>query len=217
MIRVLLVDDHEMFVDGLKSVISKEDGIEVVGGASNGREVLDFLGREKVDIVVMDIEMPEMDGIQTTKWIADHYPGVKVLILSMYNKKQFILNVMRIGAAGYILKNQGKDELVKAIHAITDGISYYSREILQTLSAEETDIVKSRIQEVVKITKREREILRLLGHCKTSNEIAEELFISVHTVESHIRNLLSKLDMPNRLHLVRYAIENGYVGLDFGE
>lgn len=209
MINVVLADDHKLFIDGLKSILDDVEGINVVGVAYNGNQVIEILEQHKVDAVVLDIEMPEMGGVETARKIAKSYVYTKILIVTTHNSKQFILALMGIGASGYLLKNRSKEELVKAIRIVANGGNYYSTEILQIATSIEAG-VKNKTPEV-EFTKREKQILSLLGECNTSNEIATKLFIAPSTVETHIRNLLSKLEMPNRLYLVRYAVENGYV------
>lgn len=205
MIKILIADDHQMFIDGLKAMLSIEKNITVVGEALNGKQVIQFLKNQPVDIVVLDIEMPQMDGIETTKTILSEFPATKVLILTMYNDRSFIMNILEVGASGYILKHRSKEELVVALNSIYQGRTHYGDDVMQTAVSR-----SQKVNIAVQFTKREKEILVKIGECKTTNEISEDLFIAPSTVETHVRNLLNKLELSNRMHLVKYAVENGY-------
>ncbi len=206
MIKVILADDQKMFIDGVKSFLEKEDNIEIVGEAKNGEEVIDLVDRLSVDVVVLDIEMPEMNGIETTKIIKKKYPDVKILILSMYNKNSFISEIRMLGANGYILKDKTKEKLVCAIHDVFQGQDHFGLDVLNQLN------IKSKISaKKVVLTTRETEILCLIAEGLTTKEIAQNLHISEATVNTHRRNLLRKLGFPNEKFLVRYAIKHGYI------
>ena len=158
-------------------------------------------------MVVLDIRMPELNGIETTKIIKKEYPNTKVLILTMYNQKDFIMQLMRVGASGYILKNKSSEELLMAIHNIHKGHSHYGLEILNTATS------ISNTTEEVNLTKREEEVLILIAEGQTTKEISAKLNIAEPTVNTHRRNLLQKLEVPNDKYLVRYAIKHGLVSL----
>ena len=208
MIKVLLADDHQMFIDGMKAMLQQEKDIQIVGQASNGDEVLDFLEKNPVDVVVLDIEMPETDGIEATRIIRKEYPRAKVLILSMYNRKNFIIKLMEAGASGYILKDKSKEELIGAIHNVHRGLPHFSLEVLSKITgaASEHDIE-------VQLSERELQVLCLIAEGKTTKEIAPQLNIAETTVNTHRRSLLHKIDVPNEKHLVRYAIKHKLVEL----
>ncbi|WP_299246263.1 response regulator transcription factor [uncultured Aquimarina sp.] len=208
-IRVLIADDHQMVIDGLKSLIKTEKDIEVVAEAINGNQVISWLLDIEVEIVVLDIEMPGMNGVETTKKIKELYPEVKILILTMYNEIEFIKNVISIGAQGYILKNRGQEELVKAIKIISSGDEYFGDSVTKTLISEIKR--KDKLDQFVKLTKREIDVLKLIANSKTTPQIAEELFIAPSTVETHRRHLIEKTGVPNSKALVKYAIENKYI------
>lgn len=209
-IRVILADDHQMFIDGMKVFLEKHDHIEIVGEANNGVEVLDILENQSADVVVMDIEMPgEMDGIDATKYIRKHYPRTKVLILSMFDKKEFIIKLMRHGASGYILKNKSKEELITALHNVAAGRTHYGLEIMNHAIA----VGNLDEDEEVNLTEREIEVMQKVAEGYSSKEAADILNISETTVNTHRRNIMAKLELPSATHLVRYAIKHGYVKL----
>lgn len=209
-VKVVIADDHQIVIDGLKSLLDKEDSIEVVGEALNGKDVLAIIEKAEVDLVVLDIEMPLLSGIEVTKIIKEKYPTIKVLILSMYNTEKFVRSVIEIGADGYILKNKGKEELVLAIKYIADGEEYFGREVektFRTSQRKKDDELKN-----VKLTKREIEVLKLIATGKTTPKISEQLYIAHSTVETHRRNLIEKTGVDGGSKgLVRYAFENGYM------
>lgn len=206
MIKVLIADDHQIVIDGLRSILDMEETVEVVAEASDGMEVLDKLKNETVDIVILDINMPVMDGIETAIKIRELYPNLKVLILTMYNNAEFIKRLNLAGADGFILKNTGREELMSALMAINGGKTYYGQEVTKTLlDSENTSDRSGKVQ----LTKREKEVLKLLADGMTTLEISQRLFISTHTVESHRKNLLSKYQTKNTAGLVKYAFQNG--------
>ena len=209
-IKVIIADDHKIVIDGLKSLLQLEETIEVVGEAYDGKQVLDILKNQKVDIAVLDIEMPFLSGIELTRIIKKDFPQVKVLILSMYNTEKFVHNVIEIGADGYILKNKGKEELVLAIKYIMDGDEYFGREVEKTYRMSQ----KKKYDEIknVKLTKREIEVLKLTAAGDTTPIISEKLFIAHSTVETHRRNLIEKTGVRGGSKgLVKYAFEKGYM------
>ena len=209
MIKVLLADDHQLMRDGIKSILRQEKEIEILGEASNGEEVLSFLEHTSVDIAIIDIEMPGMDGIDATKIIRKEYPNTKVLILSMYKRKSFILKLMNAGAAGYILKEKSKQQLISAIHNISRGNSHYGIEVINQV----TNLDSENNETYVQLSERELEVLCLIAEGLTSKEISVKLSRAEATINTHRRNLLQKLEVPNDKHLVRYAIKHKLVEL----
>lgn len=205
-IRVLLADDHRLFLEGLQSLLSAEKHISVVATATNGREALEKLRQHDVDIAVLDVSMPEMDGVEATRQIVKQFPTVKVIALTMFNTEKFIVNLKDAGTMGYILKDRGREELVAAIEAVAGGDEYYSRDVAKTLMQSMT---RKKEEGRTELTDREKEVLKLIGLGKTTPEIAEQLFVAQSTIETHRRNLLSKLGLRNSLELVRYAMEHG--------
>jgi DNA-binding NarL/FixJ family response regulator len=204
MTRVLIADDHQMFVDGLKSLLGDENEVHVVGEAKNGLEVLDICDREAIDIVIMDINMPLMDGIQTSKELSKKHPAIKILALSMYNDRDYISDILKAGALGYVLKNTGKENLLNAISTLQSGSNYLSEEVSKTLLS---GFIKNAPQEhtMEKLSDREKEVLECIASGLTTQEIGEKLFISKNTVETHRKNLLYKLKARNTAELINNA------------
>ncbi|MEQ6167030.1 MULTISPECIES: response regulator transcription factor [unclassified Ekhidna] len=199
---ILIADDHQIVIDGLKLVLSSREDFNVVGEASNGLEVLEFLSQNKADVVVLDINMPEMDGIKCAKKVKSSYPDIKIIILTMYAQKSFIEEIVKIGIDGCLLKNNTGKELSDAIARVTSGKSYYDQ--IQNFSKEE-------VKQNYTLSDRELEIIRKLGDGMTSSQIASELYISEHTVKTHRKNILRKLDLHSSSELIQYALNNGII------
>lgn len=208
MIQIVIADDHKIMLEGLVSLTKEDKTIKIVDEVLNGQQVLEVLQKEKkVDVVILDIEMPEMDGIEATKLIRQKYPAVKVLILTMYNEIGFIRKIIEAGAHGYILKNKGKEELVYAIHKVYEGNEHFGEEVSKTL----INSMKTKgIAGEVKLTKREIDVLKLIADEYTTPMISKELHIAPTTVETHRRNLIVKTGVSSTIGLVRFAVEKGY-------
>ncbi len=214
-IKMLLVDDHEIVRDGLKTLIESQHGMDIVGEAENGEQALEICQNQDVDLIVMDVNMPEMDGIQATKVIKEKFPDIKILALTMSDNDVHIRKMIESGVSGYILKNAGRDELRKAIEALMNDQHYFSDTATQSVMMELVrNKGKSSMSGMVQITDREMEVLELILKEHTNQEIAEKLFISVRTVDAHRRNLLQKTGARNTAGLVRYALENNLFGKD---
>ncbi|GAA4833074.1 response regulator transcription factor [Algivirga pacifica] len=209
-IKVLIADDHKMFIQGIRSLLAEEEHIEVVGEAHNGKEALQFLQETLVDVLILDISMPDMDGIEVTEQVVKLHPSVKILGLSMHGEKRFIANMMKKGAHGYVLKNTEKEELVEAIETVNKGESYLSDEASKVLLS--TFIMQNR-REYLNDTLSEREIgvLKEIANGYTTYQIAERLFITKNTVETHRKNLLLKLKAKNTAELVQIAFKQGII------
>jgi DNA-binding NarL/FixJ family response regulator len=206
MVKIIIADDHQMVIDGLKALLANEPDIHITGEAVNGETLLQLLRtKEQPDLVILDINMPGIDGIEAAKEIQNRFPAIRILVLSMYNKPVFIKNLIEIGVAGYILKNTGRDELVSAIHKIAAGQDYFGAEVTKSMMSS----LKGKTDVQAPLTKREEEIVKLIAKAYTTAEIAEKLFISTHTVDTHRKNLLSKLNLKNTAAIVTYAIQNG--------
>ena len=212
MIRLLIADDHQVLKDGLKAMLKDNEEISVVAEAGNGLEVLEKLNGQEVDVVLLDINMPVLDGIETCKKLRQMFPFVKILALTMYEEGNLISKMVRNGANGYILKNTGKDRLIEAIKTVYRGENYFSDRVKDALI---TSMVASKNKKsgtlIPSLTRREKEIIRLIVNEYTTHEIGEKLFISEKTVETHRKNLLQKLNARNTAGLVRIAIEKGLV------
>lgn len=209
MTNIFLADDHQMVIDGLKALLAGESEINIVGEALDGRAATEKLHQltEHVDIIILDINMPGMDGIETTRYLRKNFPQLKILVLSMYNKPFFIQQLIAEGVSGYVLKNTGKDDLLTAIRKLMSGSDYFSPEVTRTMMS---SFKTAAGESAVNLTRREIEILKLLAKGDTSSVISEKLFISTYTVDTHRKNILGKLNLKNTAALVRYAIDNGY-------
>lgn len=208
-VKILLADDHQIIRDGIRSLLTEVADFEVCGEASNGVEVIDFLENNPIDIVLMDINMPEMNGIEATTVLKEKFPKVKVLTLTMHDEDKYIMKMIQAGALGYILKNTDQQELLSAIKTLSDGNTFFSRKVSDRIMAHLSNPQKAK-QQVVEgtpLTEREVEILKLIADGLTNQEIAEQLYISPRTVDTHRRNLLQKLGVKNTAGLVKYAFK----------
>jgi DNA-binding NarL/FixJ family response regulator len=210
--KIIHADDHQIFRESLKLLFSFEEDIEVIGEASNGTQVMDALKTLQPDLILMDVSMNGMGGVETSRLIKKDYPQIKILILSMNSEREHILGALEAGVDGYLLKSAGKNEVLRAIRAVYDGSSYYSKavtdEIISQLN-QQNHPKKAKINEA--LSAREIEVLSLIAKQYSSTEIAKLLFISTRTVDSHRRNMLEKLGLKNSAGLVKYAIENGLI------
>ncbi|WP_103865707.1 response regulator transcription factor [Aquimarina sp. I32.4] len=210
-IKVLIVDDHQIVIDGIRSLLKTSHDIHIVGEALHGKEALDILATKEVDIIILDIEMPIMGGIEVTKIVKEKYPDTRVLILTMYDTLEFVQQATEIGADGYILKNKGAEELEQALQTLAKGDEYYGKEANKTLR---TGVRKKKKgdQDKIQLTKREREVLQLIAEGNTTPQIAKKLFIAHSTVETHRRNLIEKTQVEHSTKgLIKYAIQNDYI------
>jgi DNA-binding NarL/FixJ family response regulator len=211
MINILIADDHQLLIDGIKATLAGVEDITIVAEAYNGYQVLEKLESGiSVDIILMDINMPKLDGLSCTKMVRKKYPGVRIIALSQYDEKRFVKQMMKNGASGYLLKDSDKDVLIKAIRTVHGGEPYFCERLsLRLINLElKMEDTKSLFP---KLTDREIEILRLIGRELSSQEIADKLFISFHTVESHRANLMSKAGVKNTAGLIRWATENDFL------
>ncbi len=212
-ITVLLADDHRLLREGIKSLLEKAGDIEVVGEASEGGEAVAKAQSLSPDVVLMDITMPGINGLEATRQIKSLKPNIKVLILSMHESNQYISQFLRSGASGYVLKDSAASELVGAIHAVFQGDAFLYPSIARKLLEEYMQKVQSgeESESYDGLTSREREVLKMIAEGKSNKEIADLLSLSVRTVQAHRANLMSKLHMHDRTELVRYAIRKGLI------
>jgi DNA-binding NarL/FixJ family response regulator len=207
--RILIADDHQIVIDGLKAILSGEPEINIISECKNGQEVLDYIERhDAIDVTILDINMPVMDGIECASVLKKTHPDLKILILTMHNDPLLIRKMMEVGADGFIFKNTGKKELLTALDMLMRGQTYFGQEVTQTLAKSFT---KPKEIQTLQLTRREKEVLKLLFEGFTTPEIAEKLFISSHTVDSHRKNLLSKFGVKNTTSLLREADKMGLI------
>lgn len=210
-INVLIVDDHQIVIDGIRSLLKGSNHIHIVGEALHGKEALEILDKKTVDVIILDIQMPIMGGIEVTKIIKEKYADTKVLILTMYDTPEFVQQAIEIDADGYILKNRGAEELESALQALTNGEDYFGKEANKALRSG-VRRKKNRDKNEIPLTKRETEVLKLIAYGKTTPQISELLCIAPSTVETHRRNLIEKTQVENSSKgLIKFAIENKYV------
>jgi DNA-binding NarL/FixJ family response regulator len=210
-IRILLADNHTLVRAGLRSLLQSLEGVEVVAEASDGREVLSLVEAHHPDVVLMDVAMPEMNGLEATARVVKEFPTVRVIILSMHANEEYVLQALRVGAMGYVLKDSGVSELELALRAISKGETYLSPAVSKHVVADYVRRAGGETSPLDQLTPRQREILQLLVKGQTTKKIAEALFISVKTVETHRAQLMERLGIHDVAGLVRYAIRVGLV------
>ena len=213
-IRIILADDHKIIRDGLRTLLESESDMEVIADADNGRKAIKRVGELVPDVVIMDITMPDMNGIDATRNIIRKVPGVKVIALSMHSDRRFVTGMLEAGATGYLLKDCAFEELAKAVRTVVSNHTYLSSKVASIVV--DSFVRKSYTTDTTFsiLTQREREVLQLLAHGKTTKETALHLNVSMKTVESHRRNIMDKLNINTVTDLVRYAIREGLATLE---
>lgn len=201
--KLFIVDDHYMVIEGIHSLLKPEQGIEWMGHATNAASCLAFLRQQIPDVILMDINLPDMSGIELCKEVKALYPSIFIIGLSTFNQYSYIEKMMDNGASGYVLKNATQEEIMEAIHAALKNKTYFSREAAQTMRKD--DSIK------IILTRREKEVLELIGDGMTNNEIAQKLFVSVTTVDTHRKNLLAKFEARNIASLVKMAVQMKFI------
>lgn len=205
-IKVAIADDHQMFIDGIRSILEKVSEITIIAEAKDGLQLIKAVEKEQPDVVLTDIRMPGMDGIAATKYLKENYSSIPILALSMFDQEEEIIEMLKAGASGYIIKKAGKEELVTAIKKLMRRGNYYSASISGKVSRWlENPELSERSSP---LTKREREIVKLIANGKTSQQIAKSLKISKYTVDTHRKNIHKKLDIKTNTGLVKYVMEN---------
>ncbi len=210
-IKLVMADDHEIFRDGFQLIVSRAENIDLIAQAANGKELVQVVDELHPDVVITDIKMPQMDGIEATRLLTGKYPGLGVIGLSMHDEDDLIMEMLEAGAKGYLLKNADKEEVLEAIQTVFAGDPYYCRSTNAKLARL---IAKTRYQTYKRVKKpefneREVEIIQLICQEFTNREIGEKLFMSVRTVEGYRLKILEKMDVKNTVGLVIYAIQNG--------
>jgi DNA-binding NarL/FixJ family response regulator len=209
MIRIAFADDHQIIIDGLRAILEHyPQPVEFVGDAYNGHQAIKLLEKTPVDILFLDIHMPQMDGMEAAREIKKRFPAVKIIALTMHDNGLYIKEMLSLGIDGYVLKNTGKEKLFLAIETVMTNNRFFDNRAMDSfINSFRTEAGGQEI----KITKREMEVLKCIAQEQTTNEISEKLFISTYTVETHRKNLLSKLQAKNTAGLVKYAIKIGLV------
>jgi DNA-binding NarL/FixJ family response regulator len=212
-IKIFVVDDHSIFKKGLLTQLKEFPNVEVIGEAGTGQEFLDKIETLIPDLVFMDIKMPGMTGIEATKQSVKKYPHLKIVALSMFGEEEYLQDMLDAGARGFLLKNIEKGDLEKAIKSVMEGNSFFSEELLTILASKFVNKAKSENfeQATIKLSDREIEILKLIADQKSTREIANALFISVNTVETHRKNLIKKIQVKNVVGLALYAVKHELV------
>ena len=204
--KLFIVDDHQMIIEGLKSLLQNEASIELVGSATSAEKCLQFLKMNTCDVILMDINLPDTNGIELCEIITKKYPTVKVIALSTFTQGTYVRKMIENGANGYLLKNADKHEILKAITTVINDKNYLTLEAERALRYENEQQSK-----LPKLTKRETEVLSLIANGLTNHQISEKLFISIDTVDSHRKNLHSKLNVNNTAMLIKFANENNLI------
>ena len=213
-INLVIVDDHRLFRNGLKALLKELDYIGVIGEASNGKEFLDYISINKVDMALMDINMPVMNGIDATQTAVQKYPDLKIIALSMLSDEDYYFKMINAGAKGFILKDSGSEDLTNAIETVMNGQNYFSQDLLRNIILSLSSNVKMEpepLPEEIKFTDRELEVLEQICKGFSNQEIANELCISSRTVERHRANIFEKSGSKNSVNLVMFAIKNNLV------
>ena len=216
-IRVMVVDDHTLLRQALRAMLESQDGIEVAGEAANGRDAVEAADRLRPDVVLMDMVMPGLNGIEACRQIVRRQPTARVLILTAYLEDDRLLQALRAGASGYVVKRSDMEELLLAIQSVHRGNTYFSAAVSEEIAVNEVMLQAKQPEARAGydlLTNREREVLQLIAEGLSNQGIADELFISVKTVEAHKAHIMNKLNARNRTDLIRYAIKRGLVDLE---
>ncbi len=212
MINILLADDHQLIIDGITNLLEDEKDINVVGHCNNGVEVLENLPKLTVDVLLLDLDMPQMNGLQCAERVQNKFPNVKIAILTMHQEKALIQKFIELGVQGYFLKTIPKSELIHAIKTIASGGDYFPSDVTKALLQKPVitpDILQSPL--LAELTEREIEIIKLISQGLSTKEIGDELFISPRTADTHRTNIMRKLDLHNVAEIVRFAFQNKLV------
>ena len=218
-ITVLVVEDHTIVRQGIVSLINKEDDITIVGEADDGRQAIKLCREKKPNIIVMDLAMPHLNGIETTQIVKKECPKTNIIILSMYSEEEYIFKAIDAGASGYLTKKNAAEDLIKAIRAVHDGKAFFSSEVSKTVMNSYHLMMKKygtldEVSEKNKLTSRELEVLQLIAEGYTSKKISEKLHISTNTVQRHREKIMRKTGIHNVAGLTRYALEKGIIELE---
>jgi len=215
MIKILLADDHKLLIDGLAAILEKQEDFRLIGVAKNGLESVELAGKHKPDIILMDISMPRLNGLDASRKILRDLPDTKIIILSMHADRRYIRESIRIGSRGYLLKESAAREVVKAIKDVQNGEIFFSRSVREQVLHDYVEWIKEGDKASYSpLSVREREVLQLLAEGKSTKDVADILNVSVKTVESHRKQVMDKLDLHSIAELNKYAIREGLTQLD---
>ncbi len=212
-IRIAIADDYKIYRDGLKVGLSADDNMEIIAEADNGEDLLKTLETNSPDVILMDLKMPVMDGMEATKQVRKKYPAIKVLVITMYEDDKFIIHLMENGANGYLLKNAEPDEIIKSIYAVYEN-GYYFNDVVNKALLKKLVLknnLKPSFNQNIDLTEREQEVLKMICEEKTAAEIAKEIFLSPRSVEGIRQRLIEKIGVRNTAGLVMFAVKNGIV------
>jgi len=216
--KIIIIDDHPAVREGLKSIIKRDVKLEIVGESGNGKTGLLLVHELKPDLVVLDISLKDLNGIQVTRKILKSYPGIKVLIMSVHSRIDYIKEAFLAGARGYIIKESAPDKLLEGIEKVLKGSyymdSYVSHEVIEKMLIGKTHILEAKTDLYGSLSNREQQVLRYLAEGRKTREIASELFISIKTVENHKANIMKKLNVKNIVELIKYAAKIGLIDID---
>jgi two-component system response regulator NreC len=212
-LRILLADDHIVVRTGLRALLERQPNLKVVGESENGRETVELAASLGPDVVVMDVGMPILNGIEATKTIVTQRPATAVVILSMHADESYVMRALKAGARGYLLKDSAAADLISAIHAVSQNNSFFSPKVSRILAEDYVRVLKQKgaVDSYDLLTNREREILQLVAEGKANKEVATALNISPYTVETHRRHILEKLNLHNPAELILYAVRKGII------
>ncbi len=214
-VRLLLADDHRIMREGLKALLEKHSSMEVIAEAENGIQTLEIARREKPDVIIMDIAMPDINGIEATRQLKSEMTDIKIVALSMHSDRRFVTEILKAGASAYVLKQSAFEDLEKAIKTVMMNRTFLSADILETVVGDYvSQLSKSEYEAYRQLSNRERQVLQLIAEGNSTKEIAYKLHVSVKTIESHRQNIMAKLSIHNLAGLTKFAVREGLTSLD---
>jgi two-component system response regulator NreC len=214
-VRILLADDHQIMREGLKALLEKHSSMEVIAEAENGIETLEIARREKPDVIIMDIAMPDINGIEATRQLKSEMTDIKIVALSMHSDRRFVTEILKAGASAYVLKQSAFKDLEKAIKTVMVNRTFLSADILETVVDDYvSQLTKSEYEAYKQLSDRERQVLQLIAEGNSTKEIAYKLHVSVKTIESHRQNIMTKLGIHNLAGLTKFAVREGLTSLE---
>lgn len=215
-IKILIVDDHQLIINGIKVMIESVENFQIIGECNDGNSAVELANKLQPNVIIMDISMPGISGIEATKLILKNNTEIKILALTQHEESEYVLQLLNAGGFGYLLKNSRKEEFIEAIFSVSKGVKYFSKKISNLLLnnlLETNPTENSTVRTKITLTKREREITQKIAEEMSNQQIAEQLNISLRTVETHRRNIMQKLNVKNAVSLVRYAVQHNLVSL----